>query len=349
VADTANGRVQKFNSNGTFLTKWGSHGAGNGQFDGPRDVAVDSLGNVYVTDLVNNRVQRFSSTGTFLGKWGTPGSGPGQFNQPFGITTDPQRDVYVTDYANPRVQVFRPSGVFIKQWGSGGAGQGQFNGPSSIATGVAGTIYVADAGNNRVQMFAETDTTAPQTTINSGPSGVTKDPTPTFAFSSSEPAGALFECRVDSSSENAFKPCASPKTTAHLGDGLHRFDVRAIDSAGNVDATPAPRSIKVDTHRPSSTASAPATTHRSPFNVTYAASDPTPSSGLSLVELWAHRPGHPGYVKVATDHTPTSSRAFSYTPSAGAGTYGFFTRAKDKAGNYEAPPAQPDASTAFSP
>ncbi|MDO8873564.1 MAG: SBBP repeat-containing protein [Methanoregula sp.] len=60
--------MQKFSSTGTFLTKWGSRGIGDGQFSNPRGVAVDSSGNVYVSEFDNNRIQKFSSTGTFLAK-----------------------------------------------------------------------------------------------------------------------------------------------------------------------------------------------------------------------------------------------------------------------------------------
>jgi Ca2+-binding RTX toxin-like protein len=87
------------------------------------------------------------------------------------------------------------------------------------------------------------DTSTPQTTIDSGPSGTTNDPTPTFAFSSSK-AGSSFECRVDS---GAYSACDSPHTTARLGDGSHTFAVRATDSAGNPDPTAARRSFRVDT------------------------------------------------------------------------------------------------------
>jgi len=247
VADTGNDRVQKFDPSGTFLTKWGSHGAGNGQFDAPMDVATDSLGEVYVADRDNNRIQRFTPIGGFLGKWGTAGPGSGEFQQPIAVTADSQRNVYVVDYTNARIQVFRPTGVFVEQWGSVGAGDGQFNGPSSIALGSGARIYVADAGNNRVQMFTESDTSAPQTALATGPSGTTNDPTPTFSFSSSEPAGALFECRIDGSTQDDFKPCGSTHTLAHLGDGSHTFDVRAIDSAGNVDSTAASRAFMVKT------------------------------------------------------------------------------------------------------
>ncbi len=84
---------------------------------------------------------------------------------------------------------------------------------------------------------------APETEIDSGPSGLTNDPTPSFTFSSPD-AGASFECKVDSSSYTA---CSSPKTTSHLADGSHTFYVRAKDSFGNVDPTPASRTFTVRT------------------------------------------------------------------------------------------------------
>src|SRR6059058_4487039 len=65
-------------------------------------------------------------------------------------------------------------------------------------------------------------------------------------FSANE-AGASFECRVDTA---PFAACTSPRTTETLSDGAHRFDVRAIDQAGNVDPAPATRSFTVDTAAP---------------------------------------------------------------------------------------------------
>jgi len=199
-------------------------------------------------------------------------------------------------------------------------------------------------GTNRLFARRFVDTTPPDTTTSGGPSGPTKDSTPTYHFATND-AGATFECRIDS---GAYAPCTSPHTTAPLADGHHTFYVRAIDAAGNPDPTPATRNFRVDTHAPSSQASAPSSTHSSPFPVGYTASDPSPSTGLAAVELWARRPGH-GYSKVATDATPNATRVFHYTPAAGVATYHFFTRAKDKAGNYERAPASADATTVFTP
>ncbi|MCA1683541.1 MAG: calcium-binding protein, partial [Actinobacteria bacterium] len=89
------------------------------------------------------------------------------------------------------------------------------------------------------------DTVAPDTSITSGPANgsTINDPTPRFDFQSNDP-GASFKCRVDS---DPFTSCTSPKTTARLTDGAHTFEVKAIDAAGNEDATPASRSFTVAT------------------------------------------------------------------------------------------------------
>lgn len=83
---------------------------------------------------------------------------------------------------------------------------------------------------------------APNTVIDSGPSGATNDPTPTFAFHSNDP-DATFACKIDT---GAFSACGSPKTLTHLADGSHTFAVRAV-GAGGTDPTPATRTFSVKT------------------------------------------------------------------------------------------------------
>ncbi len=83
----------------------------------------------------------------------------------------------------------------------------------------------------------------PETTITSGPRGTTKNPSPSFAFSSDIP-GSSFECRLDSA---PFAPCVSPKSYEELPDGPHTFWVRATDPGGYADPSPASRKFTVDT------------------------------------------------------------------------------------------------------
>ena len=107
VADTGNSRVQKFTCNGTFVTKWGTKGIGDGEFSShAHGIAIDQSNNVYVTDRFNNRIQKFTSNGTFLTKWGTNGTGNGEFNEPHSSAIDSLNNVYVSDMNNHRVQKF---------------------------------------------------------------------------------------------------------------------------------------------------------------------------------------------------------------------------------------------------
>ena len=72
-------------------------------------IAVDSFGNVYVSDGNNDRIQKFDGLGTYLTQWGTSGNGSGQFDQPLGVAVDLNTgNIYVFDGTNHRVQKFAP-------------------------------------------------------------------------------------------------------------------------------------------------------------------------------------------------------------------------------------------------
>ena len=107
-----------------------------------------------------------------------------------------------------------------------------------------------DTSNCSNSLSYTEDSTPPETTIDSGPSGPTNNPSPSFSFHSSE-AGSSFACRFDSA---AFAPCSGPGAThtppSPLSDGSHSFEVRATDAAANTDPTAAARSFSVDTQAP---------------------------------------------------------------------------------------------------
>ena len=93
---------------------------------------------------------------------------------------------------------------------------------------------------------AKPDRTPPQTTITSGPSGTVSAQDASFSFSSSE-SGSTFQCRLDGT---AWSACTSPKLYSGLTAAAHRFEVRAVDRAGNVDATPAARDWTITVSQP---------------------------------------------------------------------------------------------------
>jgi parallel beta helix pectate lyase-like protein/thrombospondin type 3 repeat protein len=92
------------------------------------------------------------------------------------------------------------------------------------------------------------DTTAPETTIDTGTSGTTTSTSASFQFSASE-SGSSFQCKLDSGS---WAGCSSPKGYSALAVGTHTFSVKATDGAGNTDASPATRSWTVEAEAPPS-------------------------------------------------------------------------------------------------
>ena len=158
-SERTSGIVQKFNASGVFQFAWGTAGSGNGQFlNGAGGVAVDSAGNVYVTDLGNHRIEKFTSAGSFVMSWGSSGNGNGQFSGPEGIAIDASDNVYIADTGNHRVQKFNTSGTFVTKWGTNGTADGQFDTPWGVSVDGLGDVYVADTNNNRIQKFSPTGT-----------------------------------------------------------------------------------------------------------------------------------------------------------------------------------------------
>jgi DNA-binding beta-propeller fold protein YncE len=172
VNDRGNQRIQRFDSDGSFLNRWGESGTSEGQFFDQAGVAVDSAGNFYVADALNQRIQKFNSAGTFLLMWGwgvqdgssvfqtcasgcqagINGTGDGQFDQPWGVAVDNSGNIYVADLNNHRVQKFDSSINFVTKWGIQGGNPGQLFYPTSVAIDSDGDVYVTD-GQRRVQKF----------------------------------------------------------------------------------------------------------------------------------------------------------------------------------------------------
>ncbi|MCH7523138.1 MAG: SMP-30/gluconolactonase/LRE family protein, partial [Chloroflexi bacterium] len=112
VIDTWNHRVQKFDADLTFITAWGGPtkdlvNPGDYEMWGPRSIAVDGEGNVWVVDTGTQRVRKFSPDGELLGTVGERGRGLGQFREPVGIAFDAiTGDFLVADVGNARIQRF---------------------------------------------------------------------------------------------------------------------------------------------------------------------------------------------------------------------------------------------------
>ena len=152
VADTNNGRIEKFSPTGNFLSVIASKGTGQGQLGEPNGIAVDRAGNIYVAEVgSNHRVQKLAPDGTFIAEWKGPDLG---FYGPRRIAIGPDDSIYVVDQGHTRIVKFGPDGHVLSSWGSKGSGDGQLNDPTSVAVdSTSGKVYVADPINKRIQVF----------------------------------------------------------------------------------------------------------------------------------------------------------------------------------------------------
>ena len=94
VADSGNHRIQKLTSRGEFVHKFGQKGLGEGQFDHPRVVIVDSNNRLIISDYGNNRIQIFNEEGGWLLTIDGKGTGNSSFIYPKGLALDPQGNIH---------------------------------------------------------------------------------------------------------------------------------------------------------------------------------------------------------------------------------------------------------------
>ena len=120
------------------------------------------------------------------------------------------------------------------------------------------------------------DTTAPDTTISSGPAAGSTITTSsaTFAFSGTAGDTAVLQCSLDG---GAFFTCTSPYTFSGLGNGSHTVRVRAIDAAGNADPVPAERTFTVSVPGPTPTPTPDPDAHAHPGPDAHPVPTPTPA------------------------------------------------------------------------
>lgn len=174
VADTWNARIVKISPTGTWLASWGDSseerdgrhftdtgGTREGNeanplgFYGPRGLAVDSEGRVYIADTGNKRIVVTDNDGEFLYQFGYAGSEPGAFNEPTSVAVDRDGNVYVADTWNGRVQVFQPesdgqvASIPTATWRVSGWSPNTYEDPS-LSVSPDGQVYVSVPLQNRM-------------------------------------------------------------------------------------------------------------------------------------------------------------------------------------------------------
>jgi sugar lactone lactonase YvrE len=177
IADSGNSRIRKVTPGGTISTYVGNGGYGEGFLgDGgpataahirPRGVALDSAGNLYITDFA--RIRKVTPGGTISTYAGTdtPGfagdGGPAtaaQLSFPQGVALDSAGNLYIADSNNNRIRKVTPGGTISTYAGTGLNGFSGDGGPAiaaqlwipvGVALDSAGNLYIADQENQRIR------------------------------------------------------------------------------------------------------------------------------------------------------------------------------------------------------
>ena len=155
VADTWAHRIQKLDPELRPLLSWGGPPAqpnspdpGPLELFGPRAIAVDRAGNLWVTDTGHHRVLKFSADGRPLGSFGSLGIDKGQFREPVGIALAPTGDILVADTWNGRVQRFDSTFRYLSEFRVEGWDDRNVENKPYLAVLPDGSVLVAvpDAG-----------------------------------------------------------------------------------------------------------------------------------------------------------------------------------------------------------
>ncbi|MCT4612449.1 MAG: Ig-like domain-containing protein [Clostridia bacterium] len=164
VADTANYRVVKLDSNGNIIfaitekvlpKEISSKEVSTRKkpqkpthfFRYPQGIALDSSGNIYVSDTNNSRILKFNDKGEFLAEF------TDDLFMAKGLFVDKSGNIYIADTTNSSVKKLDSEGNHIFTIGRNGSAPGTFRSPSDIVVANSGNIYVADTSNNRIQKF----------------------------------------------------------------------------------------------------------------------------------------------------------------------------------------------------
>jgi sugar lactone lactonase YvrE len=179
IADSGNYRIRKVATTGAITTVAGNGGCCNASGDGgpatsaqlyyPQDVAVDTSGNLYISDTNNQRIRKVAANGIITtvagnGNYGYSGDGgpatSAELSYPQGVAVDASGNLYIADTNNNLIREVTVSGTITTVAGNGnccGSGDGgpaigaELGYPQGVAVDASGNLYIADSSDNSIR------------------------------------------------------------------------------------------------------------------------------------------------------------------------------------------------------
>lgn len=151
VVDSGNHKVLVSTREGRPVTEFGGHGWGEGQFDGPTDLAVYAGFYIYVLDEGNRRVERFDVDGNYVDRVVEEGDA----GTPVAVAIGPQGGLFLVDADSQTVLKRSQFDEELSPVGWFGSGGGGMVNPGAVAIGPSREIAVADPDRLSVLVFDE--------------------------------------------------------------------------------------------------------------------------------------------------------------------------------------------------
>ncbi len=263
IADRYNDRIRKIATDGTISTVTGTGSSGYSGDGGPADqaqlywpfgVALDSGGNLYITDYSNHRVRKVTPDGTIQTVAGTGSSGisedggpadQAQLYSPSGIAIDSSGNIYIAEYGGSRIRKIASDGTISTVAGTGSSGysgdggpadEANVNRPLGVAVDSSGNVYIPDTFNHRIRKvtFSIVDDAnhAEAPTITQQPVGatITEGETAKLSISASGTPLPTYQWRFNGTA------IAGATSTTYHATSAGLYDVVVSNSQGSVSS-----------------------------------------------------------------------------------------------------------------